>query len=209
MTMSFLHTQNSTYVTLPFRERWRWIIAPEETINRIANSHITHEDYYHTTCNLCEAIQSISNKILDDTGTIRRDIERNRVSNVYLCDSLDAISAQIHAIATAISDRTRNDEVFEMIGVFFDYKQSKKQKPWAKEIKISPYTLALLECINSLNKHSEQVYKALSDYFDNKAAENLMNSKYYPAFETLKENLNDFLMVSITANIDEIDFEEI
>ena len=78
-----------------------------------------------------------------------------------------------------------------------------------REIKISQYTSDLLECVNSLNKHGEQVHKALLDYFDRSAADSLMKSKYYPAFDTLKENLTHFLTVSITGNIDEIDFKEI
>ena len=79
----------------------------------------------------------------------------------------------------------------------------------AEKIKISQYTFALLECINSLNKHNEQVFKTLSDYFGDNAADNLMEHRYYPAMEELKKALTHFLMVSIERNIDVVDFEEI
>ena len=95
----------------------------EETINRIANSEIAHEDYYHTTCDLCDVIQTIIGEIYDRVETMQ-----NRSENPILCMELVRIAAQVDAVARVIKDRTRNDEIFEMIRVFFNYKQSKKQQ---------------------------------------------------------------------------------
>ena len=66
-------------------------------------------------------------------------------------------------------------------------------------LKISQHTFALLECMNTLNKHSEQVYKVLADYFDDSAANSLMEKRYYPAFEEIKKRLKNFLLSQLRA----------
>ena len=90
----------------------------KQRIEDIAYSPITREDYYHTTCDLCNVIQRILGGIYENLDKIQDDYTRTEILN---------IATQVDAIATVISDRTRNDDIFEMIRVFSEYKE-KKQK---------------------------------------------------------------------------------
>ena len=98
--------------TTPFDENFK------QRIEDIAYSPVTREDYYHTTCDLCNVIQRILGGIYENIDKIQDDYIRTEILN---------IATQVDAIATVISDRTRNDDIFEMISVFSDYKTKKQQ----------------------------------------------------------------------------------
>lgn len=74
---------------------------------------------------------------------------------------------------------------------------------------ISPETHAIIECIDSLNKHWEQVSAALQKTYSEEAVLEMMDKYYENLFFELNDALQRFLVQSIECNMGKIDFKQI
>ncbi|MDL2297439.1 hypothetical protein LJC68_09105 [Bacteroidales bacterium OttesenSCG-928-B11] len=88
-------------------------------------------------------------------------------------------------------------------------KEDKAHADGSHSITISTATHALIECLDSLNKHWEQTRVALSKTYGEKDTYDLMEQEYNPAFDQLKTAVQGFLLYSIEGNMGKIDYKEI
>ena len=79
----------------------------------------------------------------------------------------------------------------------------------AEKLTISPKTLALIECLDALNKHWTQTLNALCLAHSDNSAWEMMDERYTPAFEELKAVLYGLLNSSIEQSMGCIGYEDI
>ena len=106
---------------IPFDENFK------QRIDDLAKSPVARENYFYKMGDLCNAVITISDSILDETDVIRSSIMQGKVSRIETCLRLDTLSNQITAVATALHDRITSDHMIN-ISMTLDFYNMEKSK---------------------------------------------------------------------------------